>query len=241
MIKIIGTIGPASRKSRTIRLMKKAGMNIGRINMKYAGVKEVKTVLQMLKSAGCETLVDINTTRKAKILDRFSFDYLAVSYASSPAQLREIRNILKGKKFKLIAKIETKEGVRNFQSLFKEADGFMIARGDLGRNLPWEYVPIIQKEFIKQCRKKRKFTITATEMLLSMTHSIIPERAEVSDVANAVLDGSDALMLSEETATGNHPILAVKAMRKIINATTNYKRSKSKILHFVKYHLAKSS
>ena len=99
----------------------------------------------------------------------------------------------------------------------------MVARGDLGRNMILEELPIFQKVIIKKCNQKQKFVVTATEMLLSMTKSKIPSRAEVSDVANAVLDGSNALMLSEETAIGKYPVEAVKTMRKVISKTEKNK------------------
>jgi len=98
----------------------------------------------------------------------------------------------------------------------------MVARGDLGKNIPFEKVPFVQKLIMKKCNKKGRLDITATEMLLSMLHSKSPSRADVSDIANAVLDGSDALMLSEETAIGDHPILCIKTMRKIIREAEKY-------------------
>ena len=98
----------------------------------------------------------------------------------------------------------------------------MVARGDLGKHIAIEKLPIFQKIILKQCKKKRKMGITATEMLLSMTKSKVPERSEATDVANAVIDGSQAVMLSEETAIGKYPVLAVKTMKSIIAETEKY-------------------
>ena len=126
------------------------------------------------------------------------------------------------KRIKIISKIETKKGVNNINKLIKISDGIMIARGDLGRDISFEKVPMIQKMITKKCNRKNKMSITATEMMPSMVTRVRPSRAEVTDVANAILEGSEALMLSEETAIGNHPILTVKAMRKIIKETEKH-------------------
>ncbi len=223
-VKIIATIGPSSQNPKVLKAMVSSGMDIARINTKYGSVKQYLQITDRLdKIGGCKTLYDIKGTEMIPWLTEQKFDYLAVSFAETPAQIKEIRKTFNPKKIRIISKIETERGIRNIGRLIDASDGIMVARGDLGRNIPLEDVPIEQKMIIKKCNRKKKTAITATEMLLSMTDSKIPERAEVSDVANAVLDGSDALMLSEETAIGKYPVLAVKTMNKIINATEKRK------------------
>ncbi len=145
------------------------------------------------------------------------FDFISASFTRSKEDLLAIRELLKDSPIKLIAKIENKQGVDNFDEILKEADGIMIARGDLGVEIPFEKVPILQKQFIYKCRMVGKPVIVATQMLESMKENIQPTRAEISDVANAVMDGTDALMLSVETSTGKYPVMAVRTMQKIAN------------------------
>ncbi len=148
-----------------------------------------------------------------------NIDYVAVSFVRKPSDIMEIRDVLSklgAAGTKIIAKIETKQAVDNFAHILEISDGIMVARGDLGVELPTEDVPVIQKSIIKQCNDKGKPVITATQMLESMMLNPRPTRAEASDVANAVFDGSDALMLSGETAAGKYPIESVKMMARII-------------------------
>lgn len=152
-------------------------------------------------------------------------DMLALSFVSSPADVLSVRKYINehgGGKIKLISKIENQSGVDNIDEIIKVSDGIMIARGDLGTEIPLENLPHIQKEIICRCLGKDCFVITATEMLESMTEKPRPTRAEATDVANAVYDGTDAVMLSGETARGRHPALAVEYMYKLVDATESY-------------------
>ncbi|MBW2982156.1 pyruvate kinase [Candidatus Woesearchaeota archaeon] len=199
-------------------------MSIARINTKYGSIRYYLKIVDMLRKIGkCRILFDIKGLKMINWLKMQDFDYLAVSFADTTSQIKRIRKLFSPKKIKIISKIETKKGIININRLIEESDGIMVARGDLGDNISFERVPIAQKLIIKNCNKNRKMVITATEMLLSMTDSKTPERAEASDIANAVLDGSDALMLSEETAIGKYPALAVKTMNIIIRETEKKK------------------
>jgi len=222
---IIATIGPSTNSLTILRKMKSAGMDIGRINTKYGNVKENRYICDCLKKLKCKVLFDIKNKKIIPWVKEQNCDYLAVSFTESAKQLKDVRKLI-GKNVKIIAKIETKKGIDNLREIIKECNGIMVARGDLGKNIMLAQLPIFQKLIIKECNKRKKYTITATEMLLSMTDSKVPERAEVSDVANAVLDGSEALMLSEETAIGKYPVLCVKTMRSIIEETLKLRNKK---------------
>ncbi len=152
------------------------------------------------------------------------FDYIAASFIRSKDDVLAIRKVLDengGKNIKIISKIESQEGIDNFDSILEVTDGIMVARGDMGVEIPMEQVPIVQKEMIKKCNKAGKIVITATQMLESMTTNPRPTRAEVSDVANAVFDVTGAIMLSGESAAGKYPVVCVETMSKIAVATEN--------------------
>lgn len=144
-------------------------------------------------------------------------DYLALSFVSNAEDVASVRAILceNAADIPIIAKIERGVAVSKFDSILSVSEGVMVARGDLGVNIPLEKVPLVQKEIIKKCNQAGKPVITATQMLESMVNAPRPTRAEVTDVANAVFDGTDAIMLSEETSTGKYPVQAVKMMGKI--------------------------
>ena len=166
---------------------------------------------------------------------KVGFDYIAASFVRKPQDVLAIKEILKqnnGEYIKVISKIENREGINNFDEILNVSDGIMVARGDLGVEIPIEEVPIYQKQFIKKTYKQGKPVITATQMLESMINSPKPTRAEVSDIANAIYDGTSCIMLSGETATGKYPVECVKVMNKVaiaIEGSLNYwKRFKSR-------------
>ena len=152
-------------------------------------------------------------------------DFIAQSFVRSADDILAVRRALGKSRIGIIDKIENDQGVRNAADIIKVSDGLMVARGDLGVSLPIYEVPLLQKELIRKCRLAKIFSITATQMLESMTGHRRPTRAEVSDVANAVLDGSDYLMLSAETAVGEYPVEAVRMMNRTISFTEEYIKS----------------
>ncbi|SUZ50930.1 uncharacterized protein METZ01_LOCUS3784 [marine metagenome] len=157
-------------------------------------------------------------------------DWIALSFVRSEKDIKLLRKMIRerGKKTRIIAKIEKPQAIKNIDKIIKASDGLMVARGDLGVEMPMESVPIHQKKIVNKCNKAYKPVIIATQMLESMVEQKTPTRAESNDVANAVLDGADAVMLSAESATGNYPIIAVKSMEKIISSV---ERSTSEIYY----------
>jgi len=150
-----------------------------------------------------------------------NFEYIAQSFVRTREDILEIRNYLKGSRvpIKLIAKIENRQGIMNIEEILGVCDGIMIARGDMGVSLPIYEIPVVQKVIISKCNREKIPCITATQMLESMTEHSRPTRAEVTDVANAILDGTDFVMLSAETAVGKYPVECVRMMNDIIRFT----------------------
>ncbi len=154
-------------------------------------------------------------------------DWFALSFVRKPRDIIELQELIElhsDYKIPIIAKIEKPEAVKNIDDIVKYADGLMVARGDLGVELPMEEVPLIQKMLVEKAKTARIPAIIATQMMESMIENTVPTRAEVNDVANSVMDGADALMLSGETSVGKHPVLVVEQMRRIIEKVENSSR-----------------
>ena len=174
------------------------------------------------------------------------FDCIAASFVRRKSDVEAIRELLRkngGEHIKIISKIESQEGIDNFEEILEASDGIMVARGDMAVEVPFEQVPVIQKRFIKRCNEVGKPVITATQMLESMSTNPRATRAEVSDVANAVYDRTGAIMLSGESAMGKHPDLCVKTMDKISNAVESdinyWKRFENKTLNMAREDIKK--
>ena len=161
--------------------------------------------------------------RDIKFGIRNKVDYVAQSFVRNAQDIAQVVNLIKphSPECKVIAKIEDQEGIDHVDEIIDACDGIMVARGDLGVSLPMWQIPMVQKDIINRCNRKEKMVITATQMLESMIVLPRPTRAEVSDVANAILDGTDAVMLSAETAVGFFPIESVRMLREIIHFTEN--------------------
>ena len=201
----------------------------GNIQLVVKAIQDIEvicTVIQpgILKPNKTVNIPDVNLnfpaiTEKDKADILFAvehrFDFLSLSFVRNREDILTVRELIGDSNIKLIAKIENVQGVENFDEILAATDAIMVARGDLGIEIPFEKVPILQKQFIYKCRQAGKPVIVATQMLESMKESIQPTRAEISDVANAVMDGTDALMLSAETSTGRNPVVAVATMQKI--------------------------
>lgn len=173
-------------------------------------------------------------------------DYIALSFVNNRNDVLRVRKILKenGSNTLIISKIESQMGAKNLKEIVSVSDGVMVARGDLGVEVSMAKVPFIQKDIINECRKRGKVVIVATEMLESMTNNIRPTRAEISDVANSVLNNTDAVMLSGETAVGKHPVETVKIMAEICESAEehlNYVVDFKKIVKNIKNAIASSA
>lgn len=165
-----------------------------------------------------------NDISDLKYCIKADFDFVAASFIRKPQDVLDIRKVLNengGENIKIISKIENREGINNFDEILEVSDGIMVARGDLGVEIPVYEVPILQKKFIQKCNLAGKPVITATQMLESMVTNARPTRAEVSDIANAIFDMTSAIMLSAESATGQYPVECVKTMSKIAEETEN--------------------
>lgn len=206
----------------------------GRVRLRVAGTTEDEVRCIVVNGGRVSNRKGVNIPNQSLDLEYISeadrqdilfgiemdVDYVAASFVRSGADVKVLRSLLNengGDRIKIISKIENTEGIENFKEILALSDGIMIARGDMGVEVDFEKLPGIQKKFIKECCKAGKTVITATQMLESMTHSPAPTRAEITDVANAVFDGTSAVMLSGESAAGDYPVETVKAMAKIVS------------------------
>ena len=206
----------------------------GRVRLRVAGTTEDEVRCIVVNGGKVSNRKGVNIPNQSLDLEYISeadrqdilfgiemdVDYVAASFVRSGADVKVLRSLLNengGDRIKIISKIENMEGIENFKEILALSDGIMIARGDMGVEVDFEKLPGIQKKFIKECCKAGKTVITATQMLESMTHSPAPTRAEITDVANAVFDGTSAVMLSGESAAGDYPVETVKAMAKIVS------------------------
>jgi pyruvate kinase len=172
----------------------------------------------------------VSSVMSRKDLDDLEFglalgvDYVAVSFVRSAADVKRVKRVIAGRRSSalVVAKIEKQEALDNLDRIIEVSDAVMVARGDLGVEIPLERVPVLQKHIIDRCREEGRPVIVATQMLESMVRSERPTRAEASDIANAVLDGADALMLSEETAAGRYPVESVRMMGRIVAEAERY-------------------
>lgn len=183
-------------------LTSKKGINVPQTKLRGGGLTE-------------KDIEDAKFGAKEKV------DYVGLSFAQSAEDVRKLRKIV-GPDIKIIAKIESAVALKVVDEIIKESDGIMIARGDLGIEAPVENLPILQKELIRHAHWHNKPAIVATQMMLSMVEKSHPTYAEVTDVANAVFDGADVLMLSDETSVGKYPLECVQTMKKIIDKTDEY-------------------
>ena len=193
-------------------LKENKGINIPDINLKFEGLTE-------------KDKSDLDFAVKNKV------DFIAQSFVRNRQDIVHVKDFIKdsGLKCQIIAKIENRDGIQNIDEILEASDGIMIARGDMGVSLPIYKIPILQKMLIRKCNRRKKFVITATQMLESMTEHIRPTRAEVTDVANAILDGSNYVMLSGETAVGQYPVETVQMMNQIIKFTEQFLKYKKTI------------
>ncbi len=187
----------------------------GGILLSRKGINVPKTILKR-NILTPKDLSDIEFAKKVKP------DFIAASFVQNPEDIINLKKVIADDNIKIISKIERGVALDNIDGIIKVSDGIMIARGDLGIEIPMEDLPIIQKNLIRHAHWHSKPAIVATQMMASMVEHYRPTRAEVSDVANAIFDGADALMLSDETAMGAYPLEAIINMRKIITRTDQY-------------------
>ena len=216
-----------------VKVGEKVMIDDGKIEVKISAIHDNFDVSAIVTTGGIlsskkginlpETKISLPALTEKDLIDidfiiHQNIDWVALSFVRKPDDIFQLRSILQSKnsKAKIIAKIEKPEALNHLREIILASDAIMVARGDLGVELPLEQIPMIQKNIIRKCIHRAKPVIIATQMMESMIDRVKPNRSEITDVANAVLEGADAVMLSGETAVGNHPSLVVETMNKII-------------------------
>lgn len=249
---IVATIGPASKDISILEKMIDHKMDVARLNFSWGTheehakfIKDIRDTAEKIgrkipiiqdlsgpriqQGAGHTYDQNVEVITEKDLSDlKFgieqSVDYVALSFVGSASDVTKLRSHMKsmGKVIPIIAKIERKIAIENLGEIIQAADAIMVARGDLGSELPIETIPFAQQNIIKRCNAAGKPVIVATQMMLSMKDNPEPTRAEVTDVAFAIIEGADAVMLSEESASGKYPLEAVTIMEKIIKESEKY-------------------
>lgn len=239
---IIGKEGRVSISYPNLERDVKIGENIllddGKLSVRVTGIDKNDVITKVTQGGHLKPRKGVNLpesklslpslTEKDKIDLAFALkhnaSWVALSFVRKAEDIIELRNHIEnaGQSTMIIAKIEKPEAVENIDEIIAIADGIMVARGDLGVEIPLQNVPLVQKEIVRKCQKAGKPVIIATQMMESMIDSMSPNRAEVNDVANAVMDGADAVMLSGETSVGKYPVEVVETMAKIVNRVEDY-------------------
>lgn len=243
---IVATIGPASGSLEIIKKLIEHQMDVVRLNFSWGTYDEHKTYINNIREAaeeaekripiiqdlagprvdeegghhfgGAKDIITEKDKQDLKFGVEQEIDYVAMSYVSSAADIIELKGEMEklGRQIPIIAKIERKEAIENIDEILKVSDAIMVARGDMANEVPIEQIPFIQRTLIEKAKAAKKPVITATQMLISMVENPEPTRAELTDVSQAILEGSDAVMLSEETARGKYPVEAVSVMEKLV-------------------------
>lgn len=247
---IVATVGPASGKVEILKDMILEGMDVARLNFSWGKLREHAEYIESIKTAAdmCDKPIPVIqdlpgprqqsddghemqeggsvVTSRDEELIRFGLkhgvDYIAVSFVRDEADIRRAQELAGD--VPVVAKLERKQALKNVSGIMQQADAIMVARGDLGKNIAIEKLPFVEESIIRQANQMGVPVITATDMLASMTNADAPTRAEVIDVAWAARLGSDAVMLSEETAIGDYPVKAVGVMENIIQYAEQYRQ-----------------
>ncbi|MEK7109532.1 MAG: pyruvate kinase [Patescibacteria group bacterium] len=242
-VQIIATLGPTSATPEILQALLAAGVDVVRFNLSWTAPTELRAQVGLVRTVAAkagravpviadlpgprvqesaghkfnaqESVPTAHDVQLIALCTELKIEYVGVSFVGKAAELRRVREALGGAPTRIVAKIERAEALENLAEIIAAADGVMVARGDLGHAIPLEQVPFVQERIVREASAAGKPVIVATDMLRSMIQSQEPTRAEVGDVATAVLQGADAIMLSDETAVGIHPTEVVVTMERI--------------------------